>query len=837
MRTLLNDLLFALRQFRKTPVFVVAILAVLALGVGATAAIFTLFDQVLLRGLPVERPQELVRLQATSDSFSGHISSSGGDGKEYASYPAYRYLRENTGRIFSGVLATLSGTTVGVAWHDQTDLAPAELVSGNYFQVLGVPAAAGRLFQPADDVAKLGSPVTVLSYGYWQRQFGGNPAVIGQPLTVNGHVFTIVGVASPRFHSVVSGTRPDLFFPMTMKPVITPDWDDLDNYNSRWLNMVARLAPGVTLSQASAAAGSIWRAQQSIGFGFQKDQSPKNHAAYVDHAQIKLLPGATGFSPLRDQLDTPMKVLMGMAALVLLMACANVASLLLVRAAGRTREMSVRYALGAKRQRVLQQLIAEGLLLGVVGGALGLLLVHPVSTLLIDRIQGLSPGEPPYSAQLDPRLILFALAVTLGTSLLFSLAPAIQFWRPNLMPALKQQSVTTSGGPLLLRRAAVAVQIALSVLLLAAAGLFVRTVQNLRGQDLGFRADHLVRFGIDPRLAGYATGQVFALDQRILSTLRGLPGVRSAGASNDPELAGNQESTSLRIDGYKPSQDREMDTEWSAATPGYLETLDAPLIAGRNLSDSDRKDTQPVTLVSRSLAEHFFGSVQNALGRELSGGDSGTKPRSIVGVFGEIHHQDMRVPILRRAIHPALQDDPGQLVFVLRTAGDPAAMMQSVRIAMHQLDPKLALNGMATMDAQLDASLVQERTLSLLATSFGLLAALMSAVGLYGVLAFDTVQRTREIGVRMALGATRPQVARLLLNETLRLAGTSIAVGLPLAWAAAHAASSVLYNVPSADPVTYLGVALLVAVVALAASAIPTWRAASIEPTRALRYE
>ncbi len=837
MRALIQDIRFALRQFRKTPVFAITILAVLALGVGATTAIFTLFDQVLLRGLPVEHPQELVRLQTKSDSFSGRFSSQGGSDDEYTTYPAYSYLRDNTARIFSGVLATTSGGSVGVAWHDQTDLAPAELVSGNYFQVLGVPAAAGRLIQPPDDVSKLGSPVVVLSYGYWQRKFAGNAGVIGQPLTVNGHLFTVIGVAAPRFHSVITGTRPDVFFPMMMKPVITPDWDDLDNHNSRWLNMVARLAPGVTLAQAAAAAQPIWHAQRILSFAFQKTQSAKNRAAYVDHATIKLLPGATGFSPLRDTLDTPVKVLMGMAGLVLLMACANAASLLLVRAAGRAREMSVRYALGAKRKRIVQQLLAEGLLLGLGGGSLGLLLAHPVSALLIQRIQGLSPGEAPFSADLDLRLLLVALATTLITSLLFSLAPAIQFWRPNLMPALKQQTVTTSGGALLMRRAAVGVQIALSVLLLAAAGLFVRTVHNLRAQDMGFAADHMVIFGIDPRLAGYPAGQIFALDRRILTALRGLPGVRSAGATDDPELAGNNQQTTLRIDGYKSTQDREMQVEWSAAMPGYLETIRTPVLAGRSISDSDRKDSAPVAMVSRSMAEHFFGSAQNALGRTLSGGPEGDRPRTIIGVFGEIHHVDMRTPIMRRVLRPALQDDPGQLAFVIRTAAAPDAMIETVRRAMRQVDPRLALNPLVTMETQVDASLVQEGTLSLLATSFGLLAALMSAVGLYGVLAFDTVQRTREIGVRMALGASRPAVARLLLAETLRLAGISIAAGLPLAWAAAHLAKSLLFQVPSSDPLTYFAVAMLVALVALVASAIPTWRAASIEPMRALRYE
>ena len=837
MRPFLYDLRFAMRQFRKTPVFTVTILAVLALGVGATTAIFTLFDQVLLRALPVAAPHELVRLQGISDSFSGRISIQGGDVNEYTTHPAYRYLRDNTRRVFSGVLATANGGSVGVAWHDQTELAPAELVSGNYFQVLGVPAAAGRLIQPADDVVKMGSPVAVLSYGYWQLKFNGDPRVIGQPLQINGHAFTIIGVAPASFHSVTTATRPDLFFPMLMKPAITPDWDDLEDHNSRWLNVVARLAPGVTLAQATAAMQSIWHAERIVDFTFQDDQSARNRIAYVDHARMKLLNGATGFSPLRDTLDTPIKVLMGMAGLVLLMACANVAGLLLVRAAGRVREMSVRYALGARRHRIVQQLVAEGLLLGLTGGGLGIALAHPVAELLIRRIQGLSPGEAPYSADLDLRLLLIALAITLATSLLFSLAPAVQFLRPNLMPALKQQTLTASGGALLLRRASVGVQIALSVLLLASAGLFLRTLANLRAQDLGFQPDHLVEFSIDPRLAGYSTSQVFALDERIIAALKALPGVRAVGAADDPEMAGNDEETSLQVPGFKPSKEGEMQTEWSSVMPGYLETIGAPLLAGRSINDQDRAGTAPVAMVSQKIAVHFFGSIQNALGRTVKGGERDAAPRTIVGVFGEIRHVDMRQPILQRVMLPFLQGDPHQIAFVVRTAAAPEAMMETVRASMHQLDSRLALNDLQTMGTQLDQSLLQESTLSLLATNFGILAALMSAVGLYGVLAFDTVQRTREIGVRMALGASRPEVARLLLTETLRLAGFSILIALPVAWGCAHLAKSLLFGVQSADPLTFAGVATLVGLVAMAASALPTWRAASIEPMRALRYE
>jgi predicted permease len=420
------------------------------------------------------------------------------------------------------------------------------------------------------------------------------------------------------------------------------------------------------------------------------------------------------------------------------------------------------------------------------------------------------------------------------TSITFSLAPAVQFWRPNLLPALKQQNVTVSGGALLLRRVSVGVQIALSVLLLATAGLFLRTVNNLRGEDLGFRPDHIVEFTVDPRLAGYKAEQVTALDERIIDAIDSLPGIRSVSASDDPEMAGNDQMNTLDIAGYKPTERDALNVEWSGVMPGYLATIGAPLIAGRDISAADRHGATQVALISQSAANRFFGGVQNALGRTIV---SDKQPWVVVGVFAEIRHVDLRKRITPRAMFPYLQDTPHQLTFVLRTAAAPAPMMESVRQAMHQLDSKLPLDSLQTMDIQLDQSMVQERTLALLASAFGLLAALMSAVGLYGVLAYDTVQRTREIGVRMALGASRRAVARLLMVETLRLAGISILVGLPMAWGFARLAKSLLFGVQSADPLTYIAVALLVALMAVVASAIPTWRATSIEPMQALRYE
>ncbi|HEY1806905.1 MAG TPA: ABC transporter permease [Acidobacteriaceae bacterium] len=831
---LIADIRFALRQFRKAPVFTITILAVLALGVGATTAIFGLFDQVLLRSLPVTRPQELVRLQGHSDYFNGSLQMIGGSQDEYASYPAYRYLRDNTGRIFSGLLASSPEHSVGIQWQGETRLAIAELVSGNYFQVLGVNAAAGRTIQPSDDTVKMGSPVAMLSYGYWQSRFGGDPRVIGAAVRVNGHLFTIVGVTSQRFHSVSTGEGSEIYVPMMTKPAITPDRDDLNDYTAAWLNMVARLAPGVTLAQATAAMQPIWHAERILDFSYQTSQTAAVHKRFVDQAHMKLLSGATGFSPLRDTLDTPMKALLGMAGLVLLMACANVAGLLLVRSAGRVREMSVRYALGAKRYRIVQQLLGEGILLGLAGGGLGLLIARPVSELLARRLMVGSVGEAPFSTTLDLRLLLIALGITLGTSVLFSLAPALQFWRPNLAPALKQQNVTVSGGALLLRRFAVGAQIALSVLLLAAAGLFLRTVNNLRAADLGFRPDHLVEFDLDPRLAGYRTDQVNALDARILATLQAMPGASSVSAGDDPEMADSGSVETLEIPGFKPAKGGEMNVEWSGVMPNYLETLGVPLIAGRNITENDRHGAAPVAVINRSAAVHFYGGVEKAIGRTLKGDN---EPRTIIGVAEDFHHGDATQRPGRRVFVPYLQEKPHQLTFYVRTAAAPGPMLETIRQAMHRLDPSLALDSVWTMDTQIDMGMSQARTLALLASAFGILAALMSAVGLYGVLAFDTLQRTREIGVRMALGASREAVARLLLLETVRLASISILVGLPMAWEFARLAKSLLFGVQSADPLTYAVVALLVGLVAVAASSIPTWRATSIEPMEALRYE
>jgi len=838
MESILQDVRQSLRMMAKNPAFTIVAIVTLALGIGANTAIFTLCDQVLLRRLPVRNPQELVQLQY-SGSDTGRASSRGGSHGAYFSYPMYHDLRDRN-TVFSGMLATYS-TQVGVQWHNQPELANTELVSGNYFDVLGVRPATGRLLLQSDDVTQNASPVVVLSFGYWQRRFGADPAILNQPLLINGHPFTVVGVVAPGFRSVVVGDAPDVFAPMMMKPEITPGWNDLDNHRSRWLNMFARLSPRLDRAQAEAGVNIQWHALRAEELKQIQNRSASFVQRFVADSHLSLLNGALGFSPLRENIRTPLLIVMGMVGLVLLIACANVASLLLVRAAGRVREISVRYALGARRGRILQQLMIEGAMLGLAGGALGLLLAPRVSGLLVQMMYTDSNQQLPFSATPDLRIFLFNFGIALLVSLLFSLAPAAQFWHPDLTPTLKQQTISVAGGGQGFRRVSVGLQIGLSLLLLAS-GLFLRTLYKLKTFDVGFATDHLLTFGLDAKLAGYEPKDTPALAQRALQTLSGLPGVSSVAATNDPELSGNTEGSNITIVGYSPREDEDMNAEWSIITAKYFATLKRPMLSGRDFSAEDGPDGGKVAIVNKSLAQHFFGSPQQALGHYLaSGGGKGTQPGiQIVGVVQDAKHQGVREEIKRGVFIPYLQTkDVGQLAlqFYVRTWQEPQSAETGIRNAMQKLDSKLVVDTLITMDQQINDNLSTERMIALLATSFGVLATLLAAVGLYGVLAYATVQRTREIGIRIALGASRGAVARMVLSEVARLAGISIAVALPLALILARLIKSQLFGISSADPLTLVATTLLTGITAILAAWIPTRRATRVDPMVALRYE
>ncbi len=839
MSARLQDLRYAVRQLRKSPGFTIVAMVILALGIGANTAIFSLLDQVLLRSLPVQDPDRLVQLKFTG-SDSGHTSSWGGDEHLYFSYPMYRDLRDKSA-VFDGMLAR-TPAQVGVQYHNESKLGMAELVSGNYFQVLGLRPAAGRLISPSDDQVQERDPVAVLSYEYWVRRFGSDPSVINTSLLINAHPFTIIGIAPPGFRSVVVGDHPDLFVPMMMKAEVTPGWNDLDNHRSRWLNIIARLKPGESISKAEAGLEPLWKGLRQEELKEIHDHSDKFVEHFVTKSKVELLDAKRGFSPLRDEIRTPLLIVMGMVILVIVIACANLASLLLVRAAGRTREMSVRYSLGAKRSRIVQQLLMEGMLLGIGGGLLGLLLAPEITNLLIRRMFA-DATSMPFSSGVDLRVFAFNLAVGVTAGLVFSLVPAIEFWRPDLTAALKQQVSTATTRQSRMKRIFVGVQIGLSVLLLFGAGLFVRTMDNLRSVDVGFRPDHLLTFTIDPMLAGYTKDNAVSLTHRLLETLSALPGVKSVGATDDPELNGDDTGSNITVAGIPDSSQDDTDVERGQVTPGYFATLGIPLVAGRVLTDQDnRPDAAKVAVINEAFAKKWFASPQAAIGRYygIGGGPTAKTDIQIVGVVRNIKHSDLRTPSKPTgylAIDRATDRRRFEMAYYLRTAEAPDALMPGVRAAVQQIDPKLALDGFRSMDDQIGTQLNTERLVTFLATCFGLLATLLCAVGLYGVLAFSAAQRTREIGIRMALGADRGAVLRMMLGEVGRLLLISFVVAVPLAVVAGRLLRNQLFGVSNHDPLTLLAVVGIIAVVVLAAALLPVRRAAAVEPMQALRYE
>jgi putative ABC transport system permease protein len=838
MQNVIEDVRYGLRLLRKSPAFTTVAVLTVALCVGANTAIYTLLDQALLRRLPVREPNKLVLLRLSgSDTGSTHARS---EPNLVFSYPIYRDLRDRNS-VFSGVIAT-SWAQVGVQWQNQPELADAELVSGNYFDVLGLRPALGRLLVASDDLVEDGNPVVVLSFNYWQHRFGSDPKIVNQSISINGHPFSVIGIAPPSFHSVVRGDNPAVFVPMTMKSEITPEWNDLEERRSRWLNIIGRLRPGPSRKHAQAEVDVLFHSIRADELKQLGQTSQRFRDEFLTNSHVFLDDAARGV-PLHGTVSTTLLIVMGMAALMAWMSCTNLASLLLVRAARRTREIAVRYALGAQRWRILQQLLAEGLLLGLVGGTIGMVLAPQIATVLIRTIWTGGQSQFPLNPNPNLRVLAFNFGLAMLVSVLFSLAPVLQFRRPEVTQALKQQ-VATIGGSVYLRRVSVIAQIALSLLLLVAAGLFIRTLQNLKTVNVGFATDHLVTFAVDPKLAGYEGNQTFALYRRILDTLAGTPGIQSVAATNDPELADNKSGNNITIAGYRAAEGEDMTVEWARVSARYFATMKMPLLTGREVGEQDRQGTQKVAVVNEAFAERYFGQPAAALGRYFCAGAGDVKPDiEIVGVVKDAKHSDLRQDPRRTVFTPYLQDsDPDAvdsfgMTFYVRTWQESKTAESTIRAAMQALDSKLVLDAFRTMQEQVDDNLSDERVIAFLATSFGLMAALLAAIGSYGVLAYSIAQRTREIGLRIALGATKMGVFRLVLKEVLWLVGLGLTAGIPLSIVLAISVRGRLFGVSTYDLPTLTVASLTMTVVALVSAILPARRAVSVDPMVALRYE
>lgn len=824
-----RDIRHASRAFRKNPAFVIVVVLTLGLGIGANTAIFSLMDQLLLRALPVHDPSGLVLLDGPG-AFQGRTFN-----RMTFSYPMYKDFRDRQ-EVFSGVLARFP-TSMTVVWQGQSERATGDLVSGNYFDLLGIRAAVGRVFNAADDRTPGAHSVAVLSHGYWLRRFGGDPSVLDQTLTVNGFPLTIVGVAAAGFTGVQVGQGSDVMVPLMMKAQMTPTWNDLDNRRSRWLTVLARLRPGVSRTQAEVAMNVIYRQINEQEINDVPNASASFRQRFVSK-HLDLLPGSRGMSDLRGQFSTPLVVLMSMVGVVLLIACTNVANLLMARTAARQKEIALRLALGAGRARVVGQHLVEAGMLSLGGALVGLVLASWTSELLLAALPG-DPASRNLSAALDLRVAGFALALAAVTALVFGVVPAVQATRAGVTSALKEEAGSVAGGSrqARLRRALVVGQVAMSMVLLAGAGLFARSLFNLRTIDPGFRVENLITFSMDPSLSGYDSDRSLSFFERMQQELAAVPGVGSVSMSEVGALTGNQWGMTVRVDGYQAKEGEDMNPSVDGVGPRYFETMGMPLVAGREFTDRDTKGSPRVAVINETMAKYYFGNG-SAIGRRFGFGRSASTEIEIVGVVKDVRSLELRSQPLRFVYIPYRQDESlTQLVFYVRASGDQSSIATAVRQATRRLDPNLPIFDMKTMQVQVDESLFVERMVAVLSVGFGALATLLAAIGLYGVMAYGVARRTREIGIRMALGAERTRVLWLVLKEVAIMAAVGIAAGLTAALWLTRQVEAQLFGLSPHDPITLAGATVVIAVIALLAGYVPARRATAIDPMIALRTE
>ena len=811
-----------------------AALLSLALGIGANTAIFSLTDQILLRSLPVKDPGQIVLFSAGGRK-SGFVETNYDD--RYAfSYPMYRDFHDRAPAL-AGVVARFP-MRLSMSAGDRTELVQGDLVSGTYFGVLGVGTVLGRPLVPEDD--RLGSPneVVVLSYDLWKRRFGMAPSVLNQPMRLNGNTFTIVGVAQAGFKGIAEGESSDVFVPITLQPRLTRLFDGLQQRRGYWLNIFARLKPGVARLQAESALNVFWRPILEEEARNTPRASQKYREQFAGR-RLTLEPGGRGISQVRDQASGPLVVLMSMAGLLLLIACANIANLLIARAAGRQKEIAIRLAIGAGRGRLLRQLLTEGVTLSLAGGLLGVLAAYWTGDLVI----GMLPAGPAMSGltgQPDVRVLLFALAVSILTGVIFGLAPAWETSRTNVSSALKEQAAGAMGSAahVRFRKALVTAQVALSLVLLIGAGLFARSLFNLKLIDPGFRADHLLSFSVQPSLNGYDQARTMSLYDRLQGEIASLPEVRSVTLAEVELLSGDIDMSGIRVPGYEPKEGERMSVWDNFVGPDYFSSLGIPLLRGREISRRDVSGAPKVAVVNEQFASKYFGAA-NPLGRRIyktaRQDDAGIE---VVGVVRDSKHADLREdrqPFVYFAY--AQHESIMPMSFYVRAAQDPSALGSALRAVVHRADPGLPVFNMKTIDQQIDDDVFAERLVAMLSVFFGALATLLAAIGLYGVMAYTVSRRTREIGLRMALGAARREVLVMVMRDVGLLALCGVGIALPTAFALSRLIQEQLYNVKGGDPATFGIASLLIAMVAAAAGLIPAVRATRIDPMAALRNE
>jgi macrolide transport system ATP-binding/permease protein len=855
-----QDLRYAFRVLAKSPGFTAIAVLTLALGIGANTAIFSLIDAVMLHSLPVRDPQQLVVLQWNahhgpkmhSSSSYGECLRVFGEGESSGcslSKPFIEDVRAKTD-VFSGLATFASAGRLTVSGNGPASQAITQYVSGDYFETLGVRAAAGRVFQPSDDTPS-SAAVIVLNYGYWKSEFGGDPSAIGKTIHLQNLPFTIVGVAEASFVNLTPGSTYDLWIPLAQRPRLRAGWNPRqDDEGSWWMVAVARLRPGIARAHAESEVSLLFRNDLLHG------EKPLSKAE--DDPTIKLLLAQTGLTGSRRDLSKPLYVLMLAVGIVLLIACANVAGLMLARAASRQKEIAVRLAIGASRSRIVRQLLTESLAISIAGGLLGIAIAFWSARALLAFLTSTSSRPSGFSSEIDLRVLAFTAGVSILTGILFGLAPALRSMRVDLTPALKEGGKPSGNGGVSRRwlnsgNALVVAQVALTVVVLVGAGLLVHTLENLHNIDPGFDANNVLNFGVDATLTQYKGEQLGDFFRQLRDRFNEIPGVLSASYSDDPLLSGSLSTTGFNLHGK--ADEKSSQADMLPVGPEFFQTMKIPLLTGRDFTPPEyvavarapgsqcsnaSKSQTPVAAVVNESFVHAYFPTGSPIGLRFGGGENLGYPDScnepgwqIVGIVHDAKYSD-----LRREIHPTFYVPSGEDgTFELRTAGDPRAAISAVRDVLQHSGFDLPLVRIITESKQIDNLLFQERMIARLSSFFGLLALLLACIGLYGLLSYEVARRTREIGIRMALGAQSGDVLRSVVGHGIALAAIGAAIGTAASFGVTRFLGSMLYDVKPSDPLTLVSVTVLLLLVALAACYIPARRATRVDPLVALRYE
>ena len=834
MSNILADLRYALRVLRRSPLFSAIAILSLALGIGANTAIFTLMDQIVLRKLPVKDPDSLVMLYQTGAHNGSNM------GRRMHSYPMYQDYQVKAEPLSEVICRRIVYTSLSM--DNYTERVEAELVSGNYFSMLGVGPALGRVFNSKeDDQVYMGHPVAVLSYPYWVSRFDRDSGVIGKKILVNNYPITIVGVSAEGFMGLDPAQSPQIRVPILMEPAMAPEWAWMkaDDRRVRWVQVFARLKPGYTVASSAAPLQVLFHQIREY------EATLPAAAKWSAYARDQFLKGvmhvesaATGYSELRNSFSTALIVLMCMVGLVLLIACANVANLLIARALARQKEISVRLSLGASRRQLVRQLLVESMVLASAGGAVGVLLAFVMTRGLLAFVP--AEGNPlRITPTPDLRILLFTLGVTLLTGLLFGLIPAWRATRPDLWSTLKDTIGSIAGAhgsSLFLRKSLIAVQVALSFLLLFGAGLFVRSLQNLKTKETGFQGmQNLVTFQVSPAKGGYDVPRAVNFYRDLLDSIRALPGVKTAGFAAVAVLHGDEWDNTMAVEGHEAKDGENMQAFMNSPSPGYFKTMGIPILEGRDFDARDVHADSKVAIVNQTFARHFFGD-SSALGKHIA---NGVKPpkldTEIIGVAADSLYEGPREGVRRQVFIPNYSN--GTNAFYVRTTSESKAMYAAIRGAIKKLDASMPVYEMKTLETQLDETLLTERLIALLSAGFGILATGLAVIGLYGVMAFVVTRRTKELGVRLALGARRYTVIWLVMKEVLILVAIGLVIGVPSAIGLGRFVSAQLYGIQGTDLRTAMLMVLFLSAIASGAGMIPAHRASRIDPILALRFE